>query len=265
MSSRVSIQQLISTSAPTGAALGDEWFNPTTGVLYKRTIVNGIVNWVAVVTSAGGTITNTAASISTSSGALTVAGGIGVGGNINFGGNLYQNGVLFSTGFSAVQTINTQSGTAYTLASSDAGQLVNMTNATGSIVTVPADSSSYFSIGQRLDIGQYSVGSVIITAAAGVVLHTTDFPLLNSQYSIGTLIKIGANEWTWSGPAISTIGFTGSFGATGYYGSRGADGYNGSNGYFGSTGFTGSVGYTGSLGGFGSIQTLNAQIGRAHV
>jgi hypothetical protein len=51
MSSRVSIQQIVSTSAPVGAALGDEWLNPTTGILSKRTLVNGVVDWVAVFTA----------------------------------------------------------------------------------------------------------------------------------------------------------------------------------------------------------------------
>jgi len=51
MSSRVAIQQTVSTYAPTGAALGDEWLNPSTGVLSKRTLVNGVVNWITLITS----------------------------------------------------------------------------------------------------------------------------------------------------------------------------------------------------------------------
>ena len=269
MSSRVSIQQIVSTSAPAGAALGDEWFNPTTGILSKRTLVNGIVDWVAVITSSGGRVTNTAASISTSSGALTVAGGIGVGGNINFGGSLFQNGVLFTGGggiasFNSVQTLNTQTGTSYTLVLTDAGVLVNMNSAVGSIVTIPNESLVAFSIGQRVDIGQYGLGPVTISAGAGVTLRTSDLPLLNTQYSIGTLIKIGSNEWQFAGPAISTLGYTGSAGPAGYNGSRGVDGFVGSNGYFGSTGFSGSTGFTGSMGGFSSIQILNTQTGTAY-
>ena len=51
MSSRVSIQQIVSASPPTGPAgpaLGDEWFNTTTGILFKRTLINGIVDWAAM-------------------------------------------------------------------------------------------------------------------------------------------------------------------------------------------------------------------------
>ena len=37
----------VSTSQPTNAALGDEWFNPTTNQLYKLVPVNGqTLNWI---------------------------------------------------------------------------------------------------------------------------------------------------------------------------------------------------------------------------
>ena len=51
MSVRNSIQQFISASEPSGAALGDEWFDPSSSKLYKRTISNGVVSWVSVKTS----------------------------------------------------------------------------------------------------------------------------------------------------------------------------------------------------------------------
>ena len=49
MSSRTSIQQVVSTSEPIGAALGDEWYNPTVDKLYKRTVVNKTMGWTEVV------------------------------------------------------------------------------------------------------------------------------------------------------------------------------------------------------------------------
>jgi hypothetical protein len=56
MSSRVAIQQFVSSTEPTGVALGDEWYVPSTGLLYKRTAVNGTqTSWVnlAVIPSGG--------------------------------------------------------------------------------------------------------------------------------------------------------------------------------------------------------------------
>jgi hypothetical protein len=48
MSSRTSLQHVVSTSAPVGAALGDEWYNPTTNILYKRAVVAGVVGWATI-------------------------------------------------------------------------------------------------------------------------------------------------------------------------------------------------------------------------
>jgi hypothetical protein len=48
MSSRTSIRQFISTYEPVGAQVGDEWCNSATNILYKRTLVNGVVDWVAI-------------------------------------------------------------------------------------------------------------------------------------------------------------------------------------------------------------------------
>ena len=50
MSSRKSIQQVVSPTEPVGGSLGDEWLNPTTGVLRKLTVVNGVVQYLDVVT-----------------------------------------------------------------------------------------------------------------------------------------------------------------------------------------------------------------------
>ena len=51
MSSRKSIQQVVSPTEPVGGSLGDEWLNPTTGVLRKLTLVNGVVQYLDVVTN----------------------------------------------------------------------------------------------------------------------------------------------------------------------------------------------------------------------
>lgn len=253
--------------------------SPTNG---QTTVLNGITYtytsasnlWTRRVGSVSTlSITSSTQSTGTTTGALTVAGGVGIGGNIHFGGSLYQNGVLFTGGggtgsFDSVQVINIQTGTAYTLVLTDAGDLVNVNNAVGTTVTIPPESSVNFSIGQRVDIGQLGIGPVVISAGVGVTLHTTDLPLLNSQYTIGTLIKIGSNEWTFAGPSTGAVGYTGS---TGYTGSAStASGYTGSIGYTGSastaSGYTGSIGagYTGSVGSFASVQEFNIQAGTSY-
>ena len=160
-----------------------------------------------------------------------------------------------SGGFNTIQILNVQTSTSYTLVLGDAGQLVNINNAVGTTLTVPPESVVAFSTGQRIDIGQYGLGYVLITGGSGVVLRTTDFPLLNTQYSIGTLIKIGSNEWTWSGPAITNTGYTGSTGT------QGVIGFVGSRGAFDAIGFTGSTGTQGIIGFTGSASTASGYTG----
>jgi len=48
MSSRVSLQHFVSTTEPTGVTVGDEWYNPSTGILYKRIASSLGVQWVNI-------------------------------------------------------------------------------------------------------------------------------------------------------------------------------------------------------------------------
>jgi hypothetical protein len=49
MSSRLSLQHFISTVAPTNATVGDEWYNSTAKILYKRALNgSGVVDWVEI-------------------------------------------------------------------------------------------------------------------------------------------------------------------------------------------------------------------------
>ena len=66
MSSRVSLQHFVSRSEPIGVTVGDEWYNPTTGILYKRIASSLGVQWVNI-SGLGSTTTST----TTSSGTAT--------------------------------------------------------------------------------------------------------------------------------------------------------------------------------------------------
>jgi hypothetical protein len=48
MSSRVSLQHFVSTTEPTGVTVGDEWYNSSTGILYKRIASSLGVQWVNI-------------------------------------------------------------------------------------------------------------------------------------------------------------------------------------------------------------------------
>jgi hypothetical protein len=48
MSTRVALQHFVSTTEPTAVTVGDEWYNPATGILYKRIASSLGVQWVNI-------------------------------------------------------------------------------------------------------------------------------------------------------------------------------------------------------------------------
>jgi hypothetical protein len=92
----------------------------------------------------------------------------------------------------------------YTLAPTDVGQGVSIT--TGGI-TIPANATAAFAIGDVDTIYNSSAASQNIAAAAGVTLRlvgtaTTGTRAL-AQRGICTLLKVGADEWVVSGGGVS--------------------------------------------------------------
>ena len=84
----------------------------------------------------------------------------------------------------------------YTLIASDAGRLVDMNLASANTITVPPNISVAFPIGTQILVSSYGTGQTTIVAGAGVSLRSAGNKLkLSAQYSGGTLVKIGTNEW----------------------------------------------------------------------
>jgi hypothetical protein len=105
-------------------------------------------------------------------------------------------------GFRSAQ--NSQTGTTYTLALSDLGALVELSNASPITLTVPLESSVAFSVGDRIDILQVGAGQVTIAGAGGVTLNAYDNQFkLNGQFAVATLIKRAANTWLLVGNITS--------------------------------------------------------------
>jgi len=99
-------------------------------------------------------------------------------------------------GFRSV--INSQVGTAYTLALSDLGKLVELNNLNPITLTVALDSNVNFAVGDRIDILQTGAGQVTIlgqTGIGGVVVQASPGLKLRTQWSAATLIKRDSNSW----------------------------------------------------------------------
>ena len=94
-------------------------------------------------------------------------------------------------------TLNTQTGTAYTLVATDASKLITLNNSSAIAVTVPA---GVFTIGQQINVQGIGAGAVTIQGDGTTVLtstgSTTNAPVLRTQYSAATIICTATNTFT---------------------------------------------------------------------
>jgi hypothetical protein len=102
----------------------------------------------------------------------------------------------FEAGLNETIPLNAQTGTTYTLAVSDAGQLVTLSNASAITLTVPTNAAVPFAIGTQITITQANSGQVTIAGAVGVTVNAADSATkLRTQWSAATLIKTNTNSW----------------------------------------------------------------------
>jgi hypothetical protein len=98
---------------------------------------------------------------------------------------------------SAALVLNAQTGTTYTLVSTDAdNKLVTTSNASAVTVTVPP---SVFSTGQQINVASIGVGLTTFAAGSGVTITSTGAtaaaPILRARYSAGTVICTASNTF----------------------------------------------------------------------
>jgi hypothetical protein len=90
-------------------------------------------------------------------------------------------------------TINAQTGTAYTLAATDTGKLVTLSNASAITVTINPESSTAFTAGAAVALAQLDVGQVSITGGSGVTINGGS--ALAAQYSAAQLYYLDNDTW----------------------------------------------------------------------
>ena len=95
-------------------------------------------------------------------------------------------------------TVNAQTGTTYTLTTTDPQKVVTMTNAAASAVTVPTNAAQAVTIGSQIEIVNLSTGvACTVAPAGGVTLHGGSVVL--SPGSSVTVAKIGTDVWMVQG------------------------------------------------------------------
>lgn len=98
-------------------------------------------------------------------------------------------------------TVNSQSASAYTIVSGDAGKYIEMTSASSNTVTIP---SGIGADGSQIVIVQYGAGKTQVVGGAGVTVRATPGAYLRAQYSSATLLRRSSTEWFLFGDLSAT-------------------------------------------------------------
>ena len=170
-------------SAPTGVTVGDRWMDSNTGIEFVYVFDGDTSQWMQP--------TNSVSVVTGPQGPTGSAGATGATGATGSGGG--------GGGSSGITDINTQTGTSYSIVTSDLGKLVTLSNASPITVTIPPNSSQAFAVGSNVYFTQLGVGMVGFTAGSGVTLLATPGQYLRTQYSAATAIQITTDTWLLSG------------------------------------------------------------------
>jgi hypothetical protein len=92
-------------------------------------------------------------------------------------------------------TANTQTGTTYTLAATDAGKDVQCTNAAAVTVSLPLNSTTAFPIGSWLLVSQGGAGVVTVTGVLGVTIQAPNGAATAGVGDLRGVEKIATDTW----------------------------------------------------------------------
>jgi hypothetical protein len=105
-------------------------------------------------------------------------------------------------------TDNAQSGTSYTLALSDNGKRVVITNAAANTVTIPLNATIAFEVGTQIVIVQGGAGATTIAPDGGVTLNSPGgLTTIGVQYGAVVLHKDATNTWSLTGISSTPAAF----------------------------------------------------------
>ena len=125
--------------------------------------------------------------------------GVTAGTGLSGGGTSGSVTLSFDYGVGNQAIENAQTGTTYTLALTDAGKMITLTNASAITLTIPTNGTIAFPINTRIDLLQYGAGQVTV-AGAGVTINSSGSKLkLTGQYSGASLWKKATDTWVLIG------------------------------------------------------------------
>lgn len=104
----------------------------------------------------------------------------------------------------SVVPVNTQTGTTYTFALTDAGKLVTFGSGSATTVTIDTFANVAFPTGTQIDCAQLGAGKVTFAGAGGVTINSKGGnKAIGAQYVGVTLIKTDTNVWLLLGDLIA--------------------------------------------------------------
>lgn len=96
--------------------------------------------------------------------------------------------------------VTAQTGTAYNVGTADVGKLVTLSNAAAQTITIPANASVAFAIGDQVNFMNLSTGTATFVAAGTAVIRSAGSKLkLADQYAVCTVLKIDTDAWVMLG------------------------------------------------------------------
>jgi hypothetical protein len=110
-------------------------------------------------------------------------------------GVAFSDGTQTKVGVPSITTID-QKTASYTLSSlAERDTVIEISNASATTLTIPADATVNYPVGTTLDIIQTNTGQVTIGNAVGVTVNATPGLKLRARWSSATLLKRAANTW----------------------------------------------------------------------
>jgi len=99
-----------------------------------------------------------------------------------------------------ILTINSQSGTTYTLVLTDGGKMITSSNGSAQTITVPPNSSVAFPIGTQIIVQNLGSANATLAQGSGVTIQSKDSNKeIDGQYASAALIKTATDTWSLIG------------------------------------------------------------------
>jgi len=165
---------------------------------WSRASANGQINEIVIGTNAVGLGSNTAVIGATGQVSATIYGTLNLPGGLSASsGATFAGTVSSDTGYRiSSSAINTQTGTTYSVLSTDNGEILTFNNGSAVTVTIPTG----LPVGFNCTAIQLGAGQVGFTAAAGVTLNSYGGLLkLAGQHGAATIISYSSNIYNIAG------------------------------------------------------------------